>query len=31
MSHPPKALVELTAADLVGHGSTFCPNPKMTL
>ena len=31
MSQPPKALVELTAADLVGHGSTFCPNPKMTL
>jgi uncharacterized Zn-finger protein len=31
MSHPPKALVELSAADLVGHGSTFCPNPKMTL
>jgi uncharacterized Zn-finger protein len=31
MSNPPKALVELAAADLVGHGSTFCPNPKMTL
>ncbi len=31
MSQPPKALVELAASDLVGHGSTFCPNPKMTL
>jgi uncharacterized Zn-finger protein len=27
----PKAVVELTAADLVGHGATFCPNPKMAL
>jgi uncharacterized Zn-finger protein len=26
-----KSVVELSAADLVGHGSTFCPNPKMTL
>jgi uncharacterized Zn-finger protein len=27
----PKAVVELAATDLVGHGSTFCPNPKMAL
>lgn len=26
-----KNAVELTAADLVGHGSTFCPNPRMAL
>ena len=23
--------VELVAADLMGHGSTFCPNPRMAL
>ncbi len=27
----PKAVVELSAADLVGHGATFCPNPRMAL
>jgi uncharacterized Zn-finger protein len=27
----PKALVELAASDLVGHGATFCPNPRMPL
>jgi uncharacterized Zn-finger protein len=28
----PKAVVELAAADLVGHsGATFCPNPRMPL
>jgi uncharacterized Zn-finger protein len=27
----PKAVVELAAADLVGPGATFCPNPRMTL
>lgn len=27
----PKALVEVTAEDLHGHGVVFCPNPKMTL
>lgn len=27
----PKALVELVAADLVGPGVTFCPNPRMPL
>jgi uncharacterized Zn-finger protein len=26
-----KAVVELSAADLVGHGSTYCPNPQMPL
>jgi uncharacterized Zn-finger protein len=26
-----KNAVELAAADLVGHGSTFCPNPRMAL
>ena len=26
-----QAAVELSAADLVGHGSTFCPNPRMAL
>lgn len=31
MSNPPKAVVELVAADLEGNGSVFCPNPKMTL
>ncbi len=25
----PAAAVELAAADLVGHGLAFCPNPKM--
>jgi len=27
----PKAVVELAAADLVGPGVVFCPNPKMPL
>ena len=27
----PKAIVELAAADLLGPGVTFCPNPKMAL
>ena len=27
----PKAPVELAAADLVGPGVTFCPNPRMPL
>jgi len=27
----PKAIVELAAADLLGPGVTFCPNPKMPL
>ena len=27
----PMALVEVAAADLVGHGAVFCPNPKMPL
>ncbi len=31
MSSEPKAVVELSQADLVGHGATFCPNPKMPL
>jgi uncharacterized Zn-finger protein len=33
MSTPstPKAVVELAAADLVGPGVTFCPNPRMPL
>ena len=31
MSTEPKAVVELAAADLVGPGVTFCPNPKMAL
>lgn len=26
-----QAPVELIAADLVGHGNTFCPNPRMAL
>ena len=26
-----KNTVELAAADLVGHGSTYCPNPRMAL
>mgnify|MGYP000154902078 CR=1 FL=1 len=28
---PTPAAVEVTAADLHGHGVVFCPNPKMTL
>jgi uncharacterized Zn-finger protein len=33
MSAPPQpaASVEVAAADLVGHGAIFCPNPKMPL
>ena len=31
MSDQPKALVELAAADLVGPGVVFCPNPRMPL
>ena len=31
MNPDPKALVELVAADLVGPGVVFCPNPKMPL
>ncbi len=27
----PKAPLELAAADLVGPGVTFCPNPRMPL
>ncbi len=27
----PKAVVELAAAELLGPGVTFCPNPKMAL
>jgi uncharacterized Zn-finger protein len=27
----PKAVVELGAAELLGPGVTFCPNPKMAL
>ena len=27
----PMALVEVAAADLVGHAAVFCPNPKMPL
>ena len=27
----PKAVVELAAADLLGPGVTFCPNPRMAL
>jgi uncharacterized Zn-finger protein len=27
----PPASVEVAAADLVGHGAIFCPNPKMPL
>ena len=26
-----KAVVEVEASDLHGHGVVFCPNPKMTL
>jgi uncharacterized Zn-finger protein len=28
---PPKTVVEVSAADLQGHGAVFCPNPKMPL
>ena len=28
---PAKSTVELAAADLLGPGVTFCPNPKMPL
>jgi len=28
---PADAVVEVTAADLHGHGVVFCPNPKMKL
>jgi len=31
MMSEPKAVVELAAADLVGPGVTFCPNPRMAL
>ena len=31
MSGPAIAVVELAAADLVGPGVTFCPNPRMPL
>jgi len=31
MRTEPKAVVELSAADLVGPGVVFCPNPKMAL
>ena len=31
MSSAPQAPVELAAAELVGPGAVFCPNPKMTL
>ena len=31
MSSEPKALVELVAADLIGPGVVFCPNPRMPL
>jgi uncharacterized Zn-finger protein len=27
----PKAIVEVTAKDMQGHGVVFCPNPKMAL
>ena len=26
-----KNTVQLAAADLLGHGSTYCPNPRMAL
>ncbi len=31
MSPAPKAVVEIAAADLVGPGVVFCPNPAMPL
>ena len=27
----PQETVEVSAADLMDHGTVFCPNPKMTL
>jgi uncharacterized Zn-finger protein len=27
----PRAAVVLAESDLIGHGATFCPNPKMPL
>ncbi len=27
----PRAVVEVAAAELLGPGVTFCPNPRMTL
>jgi uncharacterized Zn-finger protein len=30
-SQTPKAVVEVTAADVQGPGVVFCPNPKMAL
>jgi len=27
----PKAVVELSASDLIGPGVVFCPNPRMSL
>ena len=31
MNKAPQAAVELAAADLLGPGVTYCPNPKMPL
>ncbi|HOL38268.1 MAG: zinc-finger domain-containing protein [Proteobacteria bacterium] len=31
MNKAPEAAVELAAADLLGPGVTYCPNPKMPL
>jgi uncharacterized Zn-finger protein len=31
MIEQPPSVVELAAADLLGPGVTFCPNPKMAL
>jgi len=31
MATEPKAVVELSAAELQGPGVVFCPNPKMAL
>lgn len=31
MRTEPQSVVELAAADLIGPGVTFCPNPKMAL
>ncbi|MBL8343103.1 MAG: zinc-finger domain-containing protein [Rubrivivax sp.] len=30
-ANPSQALVDLAAADLMGPGVTFCPNPRMAL
>ena len=30
-THAPKAVVEVTAAELQGPGVVFCPNPKMPI